>query len=179
MKALYFLAPLLIAGACKTQSGSATISDKKIMEQVDTKDASCPEDGTCTVVLHENSKLVVAEDGTGAIYPQIQPGKDMVVEYTYFREAPEGIADGNYSETIHFEIPTSTSNLSKNDKALQDVKLLFGKHAFAPDAGYYKIENGKLLLEKTGSDLIFDLQFSNQNKSSQLINHITETIRVK
>lgn len=179
MRALYFLAPILIAGACNTQKSGVTISDKTPMEQVDIKDNACPEEGTCTVVLHDNSKLVVADDGTGALYPQIQPGKSIVVEYTYFKEGPEGVADGNYSETIHFEIPANTSHLSKSNKELQDVKLLFGKHAFAPDAGYYFIEEGNLLVEKTNSNLVFDLQFSNKGKSSQLISHITETVRVK
>ncbi len=179
MKAIYFLAILFMAGACKTSGEKVVISNTKNMEQVNKKDANCPEEGNCTVVVHEKSKLVVADDGTGALYPQIQPGENMVVEYTYYREAPEGIADGNYSETIHFEIPANASHISKSNKELQEVKLLFGKHAFAPDAGYYQIENGKLLLEKTGHNLVFDLKFSNQDRSSQLISHITETVRIK
>ena len=179
MKAIYFLAILFIAGACKTPGERIVISNNTNMEKVNEKDANCPEDGTCKVVVHEKSKLEVSDDGTGALYPQIQPGDNMVIEYTYYREAPEGIADGNYSETIHFEIPANTSTISKSNKELQDVKLLFGKHAFAPDAGYYIIENGKLLLERIGDNLAFDLKFSNANRSSQLISHITETVRVK
>lgn len=177
MRAFYFLAALLIAGACKSPNQAVTISDRNLMEQINKNQSVCPEDGVCSVVLHENSILMILEDGTGAIYPQIEPGDNLVVEYTYFREAPEGIADGNYTETIHFEIPSTISHLDKSNKELQEVKMLFGKHSFSPDAGYYSIESGKLLLEKTEENLVFDLQFSNENKSAQLISHITETLK--
>jgi len=178
MKAFYFLIPIFMVNACKTQTETITTTERNTMEQVDNKATGCPEEGTCNVVLHKNKKLNVKEDGTGAMYPEIVDGQNIVVVYTYMKEGPEGTVDGNYSETIHFEIPTTEENISKENAALNDVSILYGKHCFCKgEAGYYPINNGKLLVEKSNQALMFDLTF-NVGKTSQVVSRITETVKL-
>ena len=87
-------------------------------------------------------------------------GNNTVVEYTYLKEGPEGTADSNYSETIHFEIPASVESLSKVNASLGDVKLLYGKHCFCKgEAGYYPISNGELSVSANNKTLAFNLNF--------------------
>lgn len=179
MKAFYFLIPIFMVNACKTQTETVTTTtETNTMEQVENNDTGCPEEGTCNVVLHKNKSLTIKEDGTGAVYPEIVDGQNLVVVYTYLKEGPEGTADGNYSETIHFEIPTAAENISKENAALSDVKLLYGKHCFCKgEAGYYSISDGKLSVEKNSKSLMFDLKF-NVGKTSQVVSRITETVKL-
>ncbi|SRX73467.1 hypothetical protein [Aequorivita antarctica] len=178
MKALYFLIPLFMVNACKTQTGAVTSSENTTIEHMENKPTGCPEEGTCNVVVHKNKSLSIQEDGTGALYPQIIEGTSTVVEYTYLKEGPPGTADGNYSETIHFEIPAATTTLRKENASLNDVKLLYGKHCFCRgEAGYYPITDGKLLIEKSGQGIVFDLKFK-VNKTSQVVTHISETMKL-
>lgn len=178
MKALYFLIPLFMVNACQTQTGTVISSENKTIKQMDTKPTACPEEGTCSVVVHKNKILKIQKDDTGALYPQLLDGANTVVEYTYLKEGPEGTADGNYSETIQFEIPADTENLSKENASLSDVKLLYGKHCFCRgEAGYYPITDGKLLVEKSGQGVIFDLKFK-VNKTSQVVTHIAEAVKL-
>ncbi len=178
MKALLFLLPILMLNACKTQTNTInTLSNTSIL-QMENKITACLEEGTCSVVVHKNKTLTVKDDGTGALYPELTEGTNTVVEYTYLKEGPEGTADGNYSETIHFEIPAGTDYLSKENTTLADVKLLYGKHCFCRgEAGYYPITNGKLLVEKNEQGIAFDLKF-NVSETSQVVSHIVEMVKI-
>src|SRR5690606_29856738 len=152
-------------------------SENTSMEQVE-KTTGCPDEGTCTVVVHKNKKLAIKQDGIGSTYPEITDGENMVVEFTYLKKGPEGTADGDYSETIHFEIPANTENFTKVNTALSDVELLYGKHCFCKgEAGYYPITEGTLLLEKNEVGIVFNLNFK-VNKTSQVISHISEMVKL-
>lgn len=177
MKALLFLIPLFVVNACKTQTGTVISSENTSMEQVENKVTGCPEEGTCSVVVNKNKHLVIKEDGTGAVYPEIVAGENMVVVYTYSKKGPEGTADGDYSETIHFEIPATTKSLSKENLSLSDVSLLYGRHCFCRDGGYFNITDGKLLVTNNNETLKFDLKF-NTDKTTQVISHIVETVKL-
>ena len=178
IKAFHFLIPILMINGCKTQTETVKSSQQIKTEQLKDK-STCPEEGTCSVAVHQNSKLRIDEDGTGAIYPVILDGDNIVIEYTYLKEGPAGTADGSYSETIHFEIPSRLKNLKKENASLAEVSLLFGKHCFCPgEAGYYPITKGKLSVDYTDKNITFDLSFS-QNKVSQIISHIVETARIE
>ncbi len=178
MKSLLFLIPLFVLSGCKTQTETVVTTANTTMDKLENSITGCPEEGNCTVVLHKKTNLVIKEDGTGAMYPEMVAGDNMVVEYTYSKKGPEGTVDGNYSETIHFEIPATSNNLSKENTSLTDVSLLYGKHCFCKgEAGYYPITNGKLMLEKNEKAIVFDLSFNN-GKTTQVISHITETVKL-
>ncbi len=176
MKAFYFLIPLFMINACKTQTGTGISSENTTMEKIENK-TGCPDDGTCTVLVHKNKKMTVKDDGTGALYPDIQDGNNTVIEYTYHKPGPKGTADADYSETIHFEIPSGVKNLSKENSSLSDVNLLYGRHCFCRDGGYFPITKGKLIVEKTADGIMFDLKFST-GKPTQVISHIRETAKI-
>lgn len=178
MKAFYFLIPLIMVNACKTQTGTVISSEKNTVKQMENTTSACPDQGTCNVVVHKNKTMTIQEDGIGALYPQIVDGANTVVEYTYLKEGPAGTADGDYSETIHFEIPANTEDLSKENASLTDVKLLYGKHCFCRgEAGYYPITDGKLLVEQSSQGLVFDLKFK-VKETSQVVSHISETVKL-
>lgn len=166
-----------MVNACKTQTGAVTSSETTTMEQMENKPTGCPEEGTCSVVVYKNKSLSIQKDDTGALYPQLLDGNNIVVEYTYLKEGPEGTADGNYSETIHFEIPAATTTLTKENASLNDVKLLYGKHCFCRgEAGYYPITDGRLSVANYNQTLKFNLQFK-VGKTSQVLSHIAETVK--
>ncbi len=174
MKATFLLIPILLMNACKTttETVSENSSDSVVVEEVN----SCPTKGNCIITLHKNKDLLVKQDGIGANYPELVEGTHMVIEYNYTEKAPEGIADGDYAETIHFEIPASITSLTKENHALSEVKALYGKHCFCRgQAGYYPVTIGKLVVKKTKSSLHFDLEFQIE-ATSQVVTRISETI---
>lgn len=178
MKIFYFLIPLFMVNACKTQSGTVTSSEKTIMQQKEIKDSGCPSDGTCTVKVYKNKSLEIRKDESmRTIYPEIVDGSNIVVEYTYFRSGPEGTADGNYSETIQFELPAGTKDLTKQNAALADVKMLFGKSGFR-NLEYHPVTDGKLSVQRTGNTISFSLDFKIE-QTSQVVSHINEKVRVE
>ncbi len=177
MKAFYFLIPLFMVNACKTQTGTINSSDKTTMENTNNMTTGCPKDGTCEVVLHQNKKLEIIDNGNGRKYSQIVEGENLVIEYTYLRPGPEGTADGNYFESIQFEVPAITKNLVKENAALADIKLAFGKQAYR-NSEYYPVTNGKLSFQKTGNNIHFDLKFKIA-QTSQVLSHISGTLKVE
>lgn len=163
--------------ACKTQTGTGISSENTTMEKIENKTSDCPDDGTCTVLVHKNKKLTIQDDGLGSLYPDVKDGNNTIIEYTYHKPGPEGTADANYSETIHFEIPSGAKNLTKENASLSDVNLLFGRHFFSPDSGYYPVTTGKLIVEKNAQGITFDLKFK-VAETSQVISHIRETVKM-
>lgn len=177
MKAFLFLIPFFMINACKTQTGNVISSEKTTMEKIETQNTGCPEDGNCSVIVHKNKSLKVKDDGTGAFYPDLEESKSTVIEYTYHKPGPENTADADFSETIHFEIPAGVDSFTKENASLKDVNLLYGRHCFCRDAGYFPLTDGKLLVEKTSDGIVFDLTFST-GKPTQVISHITESVKL-
>lgn len=176
MKIFYFLIPLFLVNACKTQSGNVISSETNNMEKFEKSASDCPKGATCTVVIHKNKQLNIVDDGSGSFYPEIIDGKNLVVEYTFLKAGPDGTADGNYFENISFEIPAQAENLVKENSALSDVKMVFSKHGNRLGA-YYKVTQGKLLFSKAGNSATIDLRFKVDN-SSQVISRIKETVNL-
>ena len=178
MKALIFLMPFLLINSCKTSQPDLVTSKPNTMGQTINTNSDCPEGGICTVEVHKNKKLTMLDDGTGALYPEMIEGDAIVVAYTYSKKGPEGTVDGNYSETIHFEVADGEKNFKKENLGLKDVKLVYGKHCFCKgEAGYYLIDNGKLLVETSGAGMHFDLNFK-VGKTSQVVSHISEMVKL-
>lgn len=176
MKQVYFLMSLLLVLGCKSPSTITETKSNK-MDQSQNR-TSCPEGGTCTVKAIPNKSLEVKEDGIGKIYPEITDGENIVIHFNFLRKAPEGVADGNYSEEIYFEIPTGQNALQKEGVSLKDVNLVFGRHFFSPEAGFFKVDSGELTVEKNGNQIYFDLKFQAE-EGRQLIKRVSEVVIVE
>lgn len=177
MKILYFLIPLFMATACKTPTKTVNSSEKSPMELLKNSTTGCPENGTCEVVVHKNKTLEIVDEGNGQMYSQIVEGENIVVEYTYLKPAPKGIADGNYFETIQFEVPKGTKSLVRENEDLADVKMVFGKHGYR-NAGYYPVTEGKLSFQKINNGISFNLKFKIK-ETAQVVSYINETVEVE
>ncbi len=175
MKTFFLLIIILFANACKTTKEN---SDTNSIEEHNVVMEECPEKGECTLKVMKNSSLTIKEDTIGQIYPVIEKGDYLVVEYTFLIKGPEGTADGNYSETLHFEIPNATKQLNLKDATLQDVDLLFGKHCFCKgEAGYYKVKKGELKLSKTSKELSIEVTYI-VYETTQKTKQLSKTIQL-
>ena len=120
--------------------------------------------------IFNNSTLIIKEDNIGHLYPIVESGNNIVVEYKYQEDGQDGTVDGDYSETLHFEISKNTKELYLKDDQLTGVKLLFGKHCFCRgEAGYYFINKGKFKVVKSDKEIYFDIDFSMEEPYSKLI----------
>lgn len=159
----------MILFSCKSSKNS----EDKINQDLKTMSSVCSEVGNCSFIVHRNSSLNILEDTIGQIYPVIEKGENIVMKFTYEVKGPEGTMDGDYSETVHFEITETMNKLNLKDLELAQVKLLFGKHCFCRgEAGYYKVREGDISIENKNDIL--------QLKLSLVINEVThkvETIR--
>lgn len=169
MRSFIFLISILTISACKTKVDSINPAENNVKEEIKGLESECPEAGVCTVELFRNKNLIIKEDGTGALYPEIVDGANVVVQYTYSVKGPEGTVDGDYSETIHFEVPPSVEALNLKDADLKNLKLVFGKHCYCKgEAGYYFVEKGNLTVNKSTDALSFSLTFEMDHPEHQI-----------
>ena len=177
-KYLVLVVILVFLNACKTTKDNNAISDVNSTEGKSVVMKNCPENADCTLKILNNSSLIIKEDTIGELYPVIEKGNGTVIQYTFLRKGPEGTVDGDYSETLHFEIPNSTKILYLNDVNLQDVDLLFGKHCFCRgEAGYYKVNKGELQIIKTSKELTIDITYI-VDDTTQETKQLTQTIKL-
>lgn len=164
----------IILFSCK----SSKSSDNKTIQEVNSISSVCAEEGDCAFVFHKNSSLVILEDTTGQIYPVIEQGENIVIEFTYAVKGPEGTMDGDYSETVHFEITGREDKLNLTNEELGNIKMLFGKHCFCKgEAGYYMVEEGEILLENKNDSFYLNLNLV-INQVSHKVNNITHRFKI-
>ncbi|RMA57180.1 hypothetical protein [Ulvibacter antarcticus] len=176
MKTYIFLIAILAANACNSTKGTKEVSEVNSEEKMEMIKDNCPEAGDCTLKVMKNKNMILKEDTTGMLYPVFEDGENMVVEFTYSEKGPEGTADGNYSETIHFEVPNSAESLKLANSSLQTVSLLYGKQCFCRgEAGFYKVKKGSFSLSKTGKQLNFEVNFK-IDETSQKVTSIKRTV---
>lgn len=179
MKAFFLMLPLLMVNACNTTKTTQVSSSENETELMENNKEQCPEDGVCTVEVQKNKQIILKKDeATAMFYPEIKDGDNMLVIYTFLQKGPEGTVDGDYKETIHFQIPSNISELDKKGVSLQDVNLLYEKQCYCKgEAGFYKVENGSLQVTKNRNELHFELQFA-VDKTSHKLSNISKTIQL-
>lgn len=145
----------LVVMSCKSTQNTRMTSENRPVGDLLINEASCPEGGNCNYEILNNSSYTIATDGTGAMYPQYSEGDGEVIVISYEKNGPEGTVDGDYKETVQFVVPSFKDTLTLKDEALQDVQLLFNKQCFCRgQAGYYRIEQGTLVLTKDNQGTI-------------------------
>lgn len=166
MRIIVILFSLFSLISCKTKVDQVSPNSNEIKDDIKTE---CPDGGVCSVEVFKNKDLNLLEDGTGAFYPEIVDGDNIVVQFTYLVEGPEGSVDGDYSETIHFEINNSEGSLNLKNEELKKINLVFGKHCYCKgEAGYYPVQKGSIQLEKSTETLSFSLNFIMDHPSHKI-----------
>ncbi len=164
MKSIFLMSVFLIFISCGNKINLASKKEVIILEENTENRKS-----EVSVTFLDNSSLIIKEDATGHLYPVIVSGDRIVIEYKYEEKGEEGTVDGDYSETLHFEISKNTKELCLKDDQLTNVKLLFGKHCFCKgEAGYYYINKGKLKVLKLDKEIYFEINFNIEEPSSML-----------
>lgn len=156
MKILYLFILLALAN-CNCQKNATS---KELAKTILNNEA-CPESGICTIELLKNKSLNVKNDEFGKIYYNLEENDTKnVVRYTFEKDKDSTLQDSGYREEIIFEINTNLNELTLSGKKLQETKMLFGRFCYCKGAtGYYKIENGTLLLKKEKENISLDLDF--------------------
>jgi hypothetical protein len=172
MKKLLFIPLAFTLSFCKCPQNSVSKT------QVTTIESVCPENGKCSIQIFKNKSLDVKEDEFGSIYYAITDNTSTsVILYEYKRNVEEGLQDGQHREEIVFEINNTDKEIHLNDFALQNTKMLFGRHCFCRgQAGFYKVSEGKLNLENNDNTITLDLDFT-ITKVPQLYSKVKATIK--
>lgn len=139
--------------------------------------SECPIDGSCEIEILKNKQLVLLYDDFGGMYYDIKDQEGTtVLHYQYNKTTQANIQDGHYREDLIFEIKNSDKSLNLTDTALQQTKLIFGRHCFCKgQTGYFKLEKGALILEEKNNTFELKINFSTE-KVPQIINQITAKI---
>jgi hypothetical protein len=167
MKLITLLSVLFLFNSCGNNKKVVLTTHKEVIILADGLEEK---DGDVSVVISNHSNLNLKDDTIGAIYPLIAKGNNIVVKFKYEEKSPEGTADGDYSETFHFEIPQNTKVLNLMDEELNNVKLLYGKQCFCRgEAGYYEVKKGTIKIVKTESDMYFDISFNVDETTTKLV----------
>ncbi len=127
-------------------------------------------------VAPENGKVMATRaydkalnlNGFEQLYPQtIYNPETVLVEYSFDRNKAEGNhADDFYKEEIFMEIPAKAFKKEYKDTALEEVKLVYGKHCYCKgEAGYFKITNGTLKVDHSDKQTKVKLAFKAPSSS--------------
>jgi len=177
MRILLILSLFAMVNSCKTNNPSTTNAEQNTPKEVENENTEMIKTET-SATIQNNSSFEIKYDEFDNSYLAESAGKQKVFKFVVSEKAPEGTADGNYTETILFEFTDSMLPISKASKNLQDVKLAFGKLCFCRDTGYYKIEEGTLSVTKKGNKYTIDLAFTIDGVSHRM-STVNETIVVK
>ena len=139
----------------------------------------CPKDGDCSVSLIKNKSLSRRNDITGSIYYELTNNlKTDVIKFEYNKKVDTTLQDSHYREELLFEIPSDFDEIKLEDKELESVKMLFGKHCFCKGkAGIYLVKKGKIIIKKDEQKIFFNLEFEVEN-TDQKIKKITNSIKI-
>lgn len=178
MKIYILLSSLILSVACKTSTVINSSDTIAITSEIEKNNDNCPKDGECSIKLHQDAFILLKQDTPDTYYPTIEKGEKIVVVFEFLIKGPEDTADGDYSETIHFEIDKDAKNLAISGEKLKQVNLIFGKHCFCRgEAGYYKIKEGNLSVHRLKDNISIDLSFK-LNDVSHKINQIKKVIKI-
>jgi len=169
---------IILAASCSSKKKSNV--QKKNIDSLENIKSFCPENGICKFEILKNKQLNLLKDGIGQIYPKVSSGNTTVYKFTYTKNIDKKYQDSHYSEEVYFELPKLTSELEIENNSLKKVKLLFARLCFCRgQTGYYKINEGKLMItkQKTG---VYKISLSfKTNEVPQVITLIKETIKLK
>ncbi|MEM6517236.1 MAG: hypothetical protein AAF688_13715 [Bacteroidota bacterium] len=174
MKYPVLIFAIFLLTACATKKSTKS-------ESAENQKTNCPTDGVCSFEVFQGKQFNIKKDEFGNTYPLIESGEKILLKFTYKRNSIENTADSDYSEIVFAEVDeNSIENLSISDKALDTVKLTFGKVCFCRGQnGYYPIRNGTLTIEKVDEDkFIFNLDFE-ANGVDPIISQISEKFNLK
>jgi hypothetical protein len=150
--------------------------NKVLMENSGFLKTECPSDGICSLKVEQNKAIRLTNENTINFFPYIQEGKNIVLTFEYKRNDIPNTVDGHYSEQVILELDPNNLEIALTGKALQNVKLLFGRFCYCKgQTGYYNINNGSLKVEKLNNgEYYISISFS-QDSVPQIITFIGET----
>lgn len=155
---LVVLSLLLLVASCAC--AKKAVKKEDVVEAGQTI-SECPEDGTCTLKIFKNKRLVVLYDDIGKMFYKLEEDSNTsVVIYEYNRKTDPALQDGQYREEVVFEVENKDQELKLKDMELIQAKMLFGRHCFCRgQTGYYYIQNGELNLVIKDAEVTVDLKF--------------------
>lgn len=112
------------------------------------------------------------------LYPQfVENPKTNVIKFRFHQDSPEGVADGQYTEEVYFEVENREQKLLLKNEELQQVKLLYRRSCFCErgSVGYVKVENGQLEYSRQENKILISLNFEN-NQIPQVLQDIKGTV---
>ncbi|WP_299683264.1 hypothetical protein [uncultured Dokdonia sp.] len=158
---MFFIVVMLSTLIPSCSSIKKEVAFKNDMNSIQINNDNCPNNGNCAIAIKKGS-YTIETDTTGAMYPLFTEGDGELVEFTYEVPAKEGIADGNYKETILFIVPKGLKGfMVLEDASLSKLKLLLNKECFCRgQAGYHLITQGKLAIKRNAkNEISFDLNY--------------------
>lgn len=156
--------------------GCSSTKEQAAKDPIPPPRINCPEGGDCTFEVLQKSSLSLKNDQTGASYPEIEAGENVVVRYHFQKDSEPDAVDGSYSEYLYFEIPPGRVEMSIQDSDLQKVKMMYGRICFCKgESGYFPVRKGKLFVYQNEGDLLVRASFS-VPKIPQIIEEIDERL---
>ncbi len=156
--------------------GCSSSREQASKDKIPPPKVNCPEGGDCTFEVLQKSTLTLRTDPTGASYPEIGPGENVVVRYQFKKDTEPDVLDSSHSEYLYFEIGPGRVEISLQDEELQKVKMIFGRVCFCKgETGYFPVRKGNLFVYQNKGDLLVRASFDIK-KIPQTIKEIDERL---
>ena len=154
MKNLLIILILTTIFSCAAKKHNQTATSVELL-------SGCSKNGTCTIKLMKNKRMLVTQDEFGSTQYSTEPNaeKDIIV-FNYSKTVKGNLQDASYREEIIFEIGNNLSEFNLSDAALQNTKMLFGRFCYCKgQTGYYKVNKGKLSVTEDSKHNIITVDF--------------------
>ncbi|RPE00203.1 hypothetical protein EGM88_02770 [Aureibaculum marinum] len=138
---------------------------------------NCLEQNQCSIEIIPNTNLLIKQNESEILDVSVSKGDKIIIKYELKRVELPNTEDGHYRELVYFEIDKKNRQLFLTNKALQHVKMTFGRFCYCKNGGtgFFKVTNGKLKLIRNENELQINLNFK-VGKIPQIITEINETI---
>jgi len=135
------------------------------------------------IIFNSDTIDFIDVNGDSAFYVHrfttVEPGENIVFEYTYISEDDVDIADDEYVEHLRFEVPMNNSSISATDEVLTNLKTNLAYSCFCPIDGPILITKGFIEGQQTNENewnIELELEFDLYGEPSKRV--IAETFTV-
>jgi len=168
MRYLILLSALVLLSCSAQKKGKHPLTATMVSD--------CPKDGTCSIEIYEQQKIVVKNDEFGRPYYTLEASDEKkVIRFTYNKKVKENLQDASYKEEVLFEINNQIQNATLKDQDLANVQLLFGRFCYCKgQTGYYKINTGTLNANAQSKIITLDFKTT---EVPQVIQHLAFSLK--
>jgi len=97
---------------------------------------------TSRTYYFQKDRQIVVDSTQTLLHARVEPGTELVFTYQFKKDAPPNVSDGDFSETILFEIPTDGSSFELEGSELATIPVFYDRKCYCGLIESLKVTSG-------------------------------------